>query len=162
MLYVTSTSIVSNRQINTSRMAIQEVLRQVKEGFGRSQAAFSGKSYSLVRSIERRDDIREPVETPIYIHPVNVTDSGVVFEQENPVAGLTQNVSTQGIGFSYDAPLRGRYILVEVDLFKFGPQQLLVERRWHRKKDAHAYVGGGVVVGVLDSTANREVRNSAG
>ncbi len=137
--------------IITQRIEIQNAVEKIKNAFERSQAAFSGKSYSLSKSIERRTDERVPVELPIFMKPIVRSGQHILILDDQPVMGFTHDFSSQGFGFSYDQAVRSKHVLVEFDLYNIGSMQLVAELRWSRKKDAHAFVGGALVVGILPS-----------
>lgn len=136
---------------------IQSILREIKRSHGLAEAAITGKPPSLVRSLNRRRESRVPLQVPIYIRPALRFGRQVKMMAETPIMGVTRDLCTNGIGFSFDQPIRSRHMTLEFDLFNSEAVELLVDVHWQRQKNFHAYTAGGTVVGIVTSQLSDEL-----
>lgn len=139
---------VDQAMLNRRPEAIQAAVSRIRESNGLAQATFSGQPLSLMKSLDRRNETRHTLEVPIYLQPVHtITSTGVVCSDHLTLA-MTQDISETGLGMMFDEKLP-ELVVADFDLFGIGSERLLVEVRWSRIKARHAYVGGGLFLGVL-------------
>jgi hypothetical protein len=124
---------------------IPAVVERIKETYGKAYSAFSGRPISLCKSLERRGELRMKFEEPIYLWSVDTENELAICQQSHPTVAITKDISTHGVGFSYDEDFETEHVIVEFDLFGEGTEYLLVEVRWSTSLAAHSYVGGGLI-----------------
>lgn len=135
-------------EIDSSRIHITAAVDSIREHHGIAEAVFSKRPISLCKSIERRNFQRVSLEVPIYLYPVLRIGNRVFGDWKSPVMGVTRDISEHGVGFHYDVAIHSRHVLAEFDLYGAGQVWLLIEFRWHQKKEEYSYVAGGLIVGV--------------
>lgn len=137
-------------EFDARQSQIVSTLKQIRRTHGLAERAFSDEPRKRRTRADRRIHERIAFEVPIIMHPVILKDENTLLELPNEaIAGLTRDISKYGFGFSCDLSPNFDHMLVEFDLFGVGTRHLVVDVRWHRKKEARSYVGGGLVIGIL-------------
>lgn len=139
-------------QVSHDLNLIPEAVERIKTARGMAYSKFSGRPISLCQSLERRGELRVKFEEPIYLWPVEYLEnqSGIVTSQEQvPIVCVTRDISAHGVGFSYDQRISTDFVVAEFDLFGEGTERLLVETRWSKRVAPHAYVAGGLIIGLV-------------
>jgi hypothetical protein len=145
MTFVASASTFRHCQDSESIAAIVERVIATHRAIDR--AAQRQMPVRRVR-VDRRLHDRIHIQIPVYLTAV-VERDGVVECLDEPVIGVTRDLGIQGVGFSYDRPLKSKLILAEFDICKGTPVRLLVTRKWKKTAAAFSYVSGGVFTGML-------------
>ncbi|WP_417848507.1 hypothetical protein [Thalassoglobus sp.] len=135
-------------EINTQTSLIPSTVERIKEARGIAYSTFSGRPISLCRSLERRGELRVKFEEPIYISTVQLEDGFAKCTRDQPIVGVTKDISPHGVGFCYDEKIETDFVIAEFDLFGRGTEHLLIEIRWNEKNAPHSYVAGGLIIGV--------------
>lgn len=131
---------------------IPAVVKRIQETYGKAYSAFSGRPISLCKSLERRGELRMKFEEPIYLWSVDIEHEHAICQHSQPTIAVTKDISTHGVGFSYDEEIDTEHVIIEFDLFGEGTEYLLVEVRWNSSLAAHSYVGGGLIRAVATAT----------
>lgn len=97
---------------------------------------------------DRREEERATVCIPVEVTPV-ITDESSVVAAGPPIAGVTRDLSSIGVGLRHDRELATKFAVAEFDVFG-EPVRLLFETRWTREESEHAYHSGGRFVAVVD------------
>lgn len=134
--------------VNQDSDQLNHLIAQIKEKCGVAYSVFSGRPISLCKSLERRGELRIKFEEPIYLWPVELEDLSATCTTCQPIVSVTRDISSQGVGFGYDAPIETDYVIGEFDLYGEGTVHLLIEMRWHSQTSPHAFVAGGLILGV--------------
>lgn len=128
---------------------LDAVIRRLRRSHADAQVEFRDKPLSRrKRTAERRKDLRQPLHVPVYLTPCTLLGNEVTVSGD-PVMGVTRDVSDQGIGFAFDQSIDSTHVLAEFDIYGRGPVTLLVEVRWTARKSPHAFVGGGLWIGII-------------
>jgi len=137
-------------EFDARQTQIVSTLKQILRTHGLAERAFSDEPRKRRTPADRRLHERVAFEVPIIMHPVVLKENNTLLElPEEAIAGLTRDISKYGFGFTCDMSPHFKHMVVEFDLFGIGMRHLVVDVRWHRKREAHSYVGGGLVIGIL-------------
>jgi len=101
---------------------------------------------------ERRQGRRLSAIIPFYLRPLAREGETFVLTSPDSLIAVTRDLSSHGIGFQYDMRLDAPFILAEFDTLQAGPQKLIIEIRWRRRRTRHCYLAGGQVLGVVSET----------
>ena len=128
---------------------IPGIVERIKECHGNAYSAFSGCPISLCKSLERRGESRVKFDEPIYLRPVYLKGRNVILAQEQPIIGVTRDISSHGVGFAFDQSIDTDHVLAEFDLFGEGTITLLIDLRWQKQTHKRAFVAGGLILGTV-------------
>lgn len=97
---------------------------------------------------DRREEDRTDACLPVDLTPV-LADGDTLEIIGPPVAAVTRDLASYGVGLRHDRELPTRFAIAEFDVFG-EPVFLLVEFCWTREEDLHSYSSGGRLVAVVD------------
>jgi hypothetical protein len=119
-----------------------------------ARVRFGGHAPSERRFVDRRCEVRHPLQVPVYLRPAQVRGLSVSCDESvEPLLGVTQNISLSGLGLVHDHPLPGPWFLAEFDVFDDEPLILLVQVRWTQELDPYAFRTGGRIAGLCRPVA---------
>ncbi|MEW4489338.1 hypothetical protein AB1L42_14745 [Thalassoglobus sp. JC818] len=126
---------------------IPRIVERIKECHGLAFSAFSGCPISLTKSLERRGESRVKFDEPIYLYPVELNGNQAISVTQQPIVGITRDISPHGVGFAFDEAIETDYVIAEFDLYGAGQVALLLDVRWQRQTDKYAFIGGALIIG---------------
>jgi hypothetical protein len=91
------------------------------------------------------------MDIPFHLYPAQRFGNRLEITSREPVPAITRDLSRNGIGFQYDAPVEGRYVVAEFDSMAEEPYRLVVDVRWRQRRTKHLYAAGGQIVGLLSA-----------
>ncbi|WP_139228329.1 PilZ domain-containing protein [Planctomicrobium piriforme] len=124
---------------------IATVIEEIRESYCRGCLRCTGDRADAWPAGDRRSDPRESIAIPFYLSPSSEDGQPT----QAPVIAVTRDLSSRGIGFQCDEPIKGDFFIAEFDSPEAHTARLLLEIRWRQKKSPHHYVAGAHILRVL-------------